>query len=268
MMEAVRNGAWAKCCGGGPTPSYDGLCFTAEEAGSYVNFSVATGTPPVVNLKYSMDYGLSWSKYSLGENIVLQNVGDKVFFEADGSNETISTSNSDRYIFKTSGLFSASGNVMSLLGEDFDSLTSVPHHCFTYLFSGAKITTPPLLPATVLGNSCYARMFQGSVIRCTPLLPADTVVREAYREMFSRCKYIQSCEILVTKGLDAFSALGQMFAHASSLCEIKIAYTGLFTNSFNQWVNDVSPTGKFYYNGTDTTRGISAIPEGWEVLPY
>ena len=45
-------------------------------------------------------------------------------------------------------------------------------------------------------------------------------------------------------------------------------YTGNFsTTDFNYWVSGVASSGTFYYNGSDTTHGVSAIPEGWTVLP-
>ena len=62
-----------------------------------------------------------------------------------------------------------------------------------------------------------------------------------------------------------------MFNGCSSLNEIKIAYDGNFsgtgvpTDAFNNWVNGVSSSGTFYYDGEDTTTGASAIPTGWEV---
>lgn len=62
-----------------------------------------------------------------------------------------------------------------------------------------------------------------------------------------------------------------MFYGCSSLNTIKIAYDGNFsgtgvpTDAFNNWVNGVSASGTFYYDGEDTTTGASAIPTGWEV---
>ena len=64
-----------------------------------------------------------------------------------------------------------------------------------------------------------------------------------------------------------------MFYGCNSLNSIKIAYTGNFSGSgvppyaFNEWVYNVSSTGTFYYDGSDTTTGNSAIPTGWEVQP-
>ena len=65
-----------------------------------------------------------------------------------------------------------------------------------------------------------------------------------------------------------------MFMNCSSLNEIRIAYTGNFsgqdvpTDAFANWVNNVSSTGTFYYDGEDTTTGVNAIPTGWEVKKY
>lgn len=45
-----------------------------------------------------------------------------------------------------------------------------------------------------------------------------------------------------------------------------IDYTGNFSDEyFGEWVDGVASTGTFYYGGTDTTRGTSAIPTGWVV---
>lgn len=62
-----------------------------------------------------------------------------------------------------------------------------------------------------------------------------------------------------------------MFKNCSSLNEIKIDYigdfygTGVLSNAFNKWVQGVSASGTFYYDGEDTTTGINAIPTGWDV---
>lgn len=65
-----------------------------------------------------------------------------------------------------------------------------------------------------------------------------------------------------------------MFNNCTSLNEIKIAYTsdfsgtGVPTDAFNNWVQGVSASGTFYYDGEDTTTGASAIPTGWSVIPF
>lgn len=61
-----------------------------------------------------------------------------------------------------------------------------------------------------------------------------------------------------------------MFYRCSNLNTITLGYTGNFAGApataFNGWVNGVAASGTFYYNGSDTTTGTSAIPSGWTVI--
>jgi hypothetical protein len=65
-----------------------------------------------------------------------------------------------------------------------------------------------------------------------------------------------------------------MFLGCSSLNSIKIGYTGNFsgtgvpTDAFYFWVSGVAASGTFYYNGSDTHSGVSAIPRGWTVQTF
>jgi hypothetical protein len=94
---------------------YQGLKFTAEEAGSTVSIAV-TGSAQSVSLETSTD-GVTWSNFIVGTTtITLTNVGDYVYFRAksDG-NSTINTSEYNYNYFVMSGQIAASGNIMSLL---------------------------------------------------------------------------------------------------------------------------------------------------------
>lgn len=71
-----------------------------------------------------------------------------------------------------------------------------------------------------------------------------------------------------------------MFQNCANLNEIKIGYTGNFDVTYfgrltsmwgttvdTRWMTGVQTTsGTFYYNGSDTTRGPGAIPNGWTVI--
>ena len=61
-----------------------------------------------------------------------------------------------------------------------------------------------------------------------------------------------------------------MFYNCTNLNTIKLGYIGNFadapSNAFNNWVSGVASSGTFYYNGSDTTQGVSAIPTGWTLL--
>ena len=107
-----------------------------------------------------------------------------------------------------------------------------------------SLTTAPELPSTTLADSCYLGMFQGCESLITaPELPATTLARSCYDSMFSMCRNLKT---------------------------ITLGYTGNFADdpltAFNRWVEGVASTGTFYYNGSDTTTGESAIPEGWTIV--
>ena len=87
-------------------------------------------------------------------------------------------------------------------------------------------------------------MFNGcTALTTAPELPATTLANSCYQNMFSGCYNLNT---------------------------IKLGYTGNFANApssaFNNWVSGVASTGTFYYNGSDTTTGVNAIPTGWTVI--
>jgi len=60
-----------------------------------------------------------------------------------------------------------------------------------------------------------------------------------------------------------------MFMQCSLVNSIKIYYTGDFSSEyFNSWAGYVGAQGEFYYNGTDTKRGASGIPNDWTIIPF
>ncbi|MBQ1759569.1 MAG: hypothetical protein IIZ94_07795 [Prevotella sp.] len=60
-----------------------------------------------------------------------------------------------------------------------------------------------------------------------------------------------------------------MFYGCSNLSEIKFHYNGTLSSTYSgDWVNGVAATGIFYYNGSQTARGTSAIPTGWTITPF
>lgn len=148
-----------------------------------------------------------------------------------------------------------SGNINSLLDKNPEQVTSLPELAFASLFSAGnpdysfRDASELTLPATSLGKNCYCRLFYlAASLEKSPYLPATTLADYSYYDMFNGC---------------------------SSLNTIKIAYTGNFSgsgvpteNPFHTWVNGVSTNGTFYYNGSDTTRGASAIPTNWTVQTF
>ena len=163
MLIGMRNAMLAGGAAPGPTPAYWGLCFTAEQANSTVRIW-KSGSPSSKTILYSTD-AVNWSAYTIGTDIVLENVGDKVWMRAGegGNSGGWHTSAMAFYRFKMTGLIAASGNLMSIVDGETETFTA---KVFRSLFQGCtSLTTAPSLPATTLADSCYSQMFYG----CTSL---------------------------------------------------------------------------------------------------
>lgn len=89
--------------------------------------------------------------------------------------------------------------------------------------------------------------------------------------MFYNCtNLVHGPEIMATNLLTLNYTAEYMFQGCSSLQSVKIHATG---NTWNgsatvSWMDGVSSTGTFYYNGTYTGRGASYIPTGWTITPF
>ena len=271
MLIAARNAILADGAAPGPTPAYWGLCFTAEQANSTVAM-VANGSAPSVNLLYSTD-AANWSPFVVGTTTVtLASVGDQVWLKAGSGGNTRIGSGAIRYnTFSLSGQIAASGNIMSLLDGDNESLKIPAAYCFYGLFLNcASLTAAPELPAETLTTRCYGKMFQACTsLTAAPELPAATLGTGSYQDMFRACTSLTAVEIQATSL--ANSSLGTCFAECSSLITIKVHFKQFTGENMANWVRDVAATGTFYCPtalGTNATitRGVSACPEGWTVI--
>ena len=249
----------------------DWLCFTAEEANSTVAMN-ANGSAPTVSLEYSTD-GNTWSPFVVGTTTVtLANIGDKMYMRATSAgNIRIGSSMSDYNKFVMTGKISASGNVNTLLDQNGNATLKI--YCYSYLFGSCEsLTTAPELPATKLADGCYYGMFwRCGSLTTAPALPATTLANRCYNGMFSRCLALESAPELPATTLADY-CYNNLFYGCSNLNTITLGYTGNFANApysaFNNWVSGVAQTGTFYYNGSDTTQGVSSIPTGWTVTPF
>lgn len=254
-----------------PTPTDGPLCFTAEEANSTVAMA-KFGNPSAVSLEYSTD-GNTWSPFVVDTTTVtLANIGDKVYVRATSAGNTkIGTSSSAYHKFVMTGKIAASGNVYTLLDQNGNAVLA--EYCFNGLFRDCtSLTTAPELPATTLANYCYDFMFYGCTSLTTaPELPATALAQSCYSHMFQNCTSLTIAPELPATTLQR-SCYSYMFQNCSNLNTIKLGYTGNFsaapTGAFNQWVSGVAASGTFYYNGSDTTTGVYAIPSGWTVTPF
>lgn len=197
------------------------LTFTANTAGSTVNFSKITSYAPTVSLEYSTDGGSTWSSYpsnTSGQVITLANIGDTVKFR--GTNSSLSTSTvSNR--FSITGSVSASGDVTTLLNPRGVKNLSGRTHCFYKLFQNCTgLTTAPELPSTTLAPGCYNNMFEGCTGLITaPELPATTLTERCYLSMFKNCTNLTTAPELAATELASYCYY-LMFSGCSSLTTV------------------------------------------------
>lgn len=120
----------------------------------------------------------------------------------------------------------------------------------TYYYQGmfegctSLIEAPSFIPL-YLSTSCCERMYAGctSLVKA-PNLPATSLASNCYKEMFDGC---------------------------SNLNYIKASFTyAPSTNTTENWVRGVSPTGTFLKLSSATwdVRGVNGIPDGWEVETF
>ena len=210
---------------------FEGLTFEAKTPNATVYFS--SDMEPWPSLEYSIT-GTAWGSY-YGEEIVLENVGDKVFFR--GNNEsfygmTIVGYNDETGapIYEYAGSqFSCTadcyvyGNIMSILDkENFATATTVPERAFYALFEGNQNISnhpqkPLVLPATTLNISCYENMFKGCTgLTSAPELPATTLGFGCYNSMFFGCTGLTTAPVLPATTL-ADNCYRAMFMNCTSL---------------------------------------------------
>lgn len=229
---------------------FHGLKFTAKEANSTVGMVKSEASSPNVSLEYSVDEGVSWSPFVVGTTTVtLANIDDEMYLRAISTNATMSNGYSTQYNkFVMTGQIAASGNINSLLNKEIDDVsTTAPQNAYVSLFRGctslvdAKNLT---LPCTATSANSYGYMFYGcSNLVSGPEIFATTLGNYSLEHMFDGC---------------------------SVLNEVKLHYTGTINGGpFGSWMTGVQTTaGTFYYNGSSTTHGTSAIPNNWTITPF
>ena len=216
------------------------LTFIAQEANSRVALT-KTGSPAWEG-EYSLD-NENWLPYvpSTTGNITLANIGDRVYFRGNISNN-FSASN---YLkFSMTGRIWAEGNVNSMyVAVDFEELETLSYsYCYSYMFDGCtSLTTTPKLPATTLAEYCYSGMFRGCTsLTDAPELPAETLATRCYNYMFRLCTSLTAAPELSATTL-ALYCYNSMFRECTSLTTApKLPATTLATNCYNSMFQSCS----------------------------
>jgi hypothetical protein len=194
------------------------LYFIAKEAGTTVSYINVGGNSP--DVQYALDFGGPWSPLAEGQEVILENVGDRIFLK--GNNLGGFSHAEDVYTqFKIEGLADLSGSVMSLIDGKGISKVIPNDYCFTHLFENCKINRfmewcP--LPALSLKAYCYSYMFAGceSLLNPVASLPATELAPYCYSHMFEGCTNIPTTIALSAEEL-AEGCYAYMFNRCSML---------------------------------------------------
>jgi len=221
------------------------LTFEAEEAGTFT-FSLPAGvnTSYMTSVAYSLDHGDSWTTLtnsSAIEQITTPEVakGDLVMWKGVGVKTAISGTVYSQFF--STGKFKISGNIMSLLYENFSNqteLTGSQQYAFNNIFKNCKVTDAGelSLPVMTLSNYCYRGMFEDcSELEVTPQLPARTVPSNAYAYMFKGCISLESTPELKATGLGQ-NCYAHMFEGCTSLTSVATLPTPVLANGCYEYM--------------------------------
>ena len=260
------------------------LKFTSIQDNSSIGYSIVGSITKDI---YISEDALTWTSWD-GGAISLNNGEYRYIWN---KSNTLSLNYSNYFNFIMSGKIEASGNCNSMINfsvlrvncyysmfQGCTSLTTAPDlpattlalYCYFSMFQGCtSLTKAPDLPATTLATYCYESMFSGCTsLTKAPDLPATTLADECYMQMFQGCTSLTKAPDLPATTL-AENCYNYMFQGCTNLSSIKLNYTGNFNSTyFNNWVSNVAQSGNFYYNGSDTTHGTSAIPTNWNIKPF
>lgn len=242
--------------GGVPPTTKDYLKFSILTNGTItVNVGWHLTTSELNYISYSKDSGATWTKLqntdrssgmaTIGNFNV--NAGDILLWKGDAIR--LGNGNSDFYTTRFGGTssFDISGNIMSLLSNDFEEMTTMNYsYQFAFLFSTAKVVNAKnLILPTNTQPQCYFRMFKGvTTLVTTPFLPATSTESQCYYGMFdgaSNVNYIKAMHI-----------------------------NNSYNNSMSYWVRNVAASGVFVKNidAEWTKVGIDGVPTGWTTIYY
>lgn len=282
------------------------LTFLAEEAGTFSFYIGANRTAEqVTSVSYSLDNGTTWvttaNTAGTAQTITTPVVkaGKRVIWKGiatrygEGRTDSIRVNN-----FRSTGRFSAYGNIMSMLyGDNFQTdafpegstytfngmfwactkLTdtsglvfpnSTVACCYLTMFSGCTNLTKAVttLPSMSLSSSCYYSMYQN----CTSLttaseLPATTLADYCYQSMYQNCTSLVNGLTLPALIVNKY-AYYNMFNGCSSLNELRMYATNISaTSAAGNMLANVAATGTFYKNAAATWNNNACVPSGWTV---
>lgn len=248
-------------------------------------------------LSYSADSGRTWHSLAHQEQTPLVKAGEKIMFKGSLSS-TYDEFSDGTCTWSSVGRFNAMGNPMSVIRpNDFSSATTCTYGSLKYFFMNCtgltsardlqliattveydaycgmfngctNLVAAPEISATTVYGFSFDRMFSGCTSLVTPpskLLPTSLNMG-SYRNMFAGCTSLTYSPVIYAK-TGAVSCMSYMFSHCSNLSEISCKFTQATQTKTDQWVLQVSPTGRFLkVVSSSWPSGINGIPSGWTVV--
>lgn len=246
----------------------------------------------------SIDGGQTWSAYQSttsgsGTYITTLSAGEKIMFKVNETNHTvytygagISASTSNR--FKTTGRVNISGNIMSLLYDNFIGKTTFKENTsynpprtytnqFNWMFTECKVISAKnlILPATTLTDYCYRDLFNNcEYLVEAPALPATTLAEGCYYRLFNDCTNLTTAPVLPATILTT-KCYYEMFGRNTTSTTDRTALNTVCcyaqdisaTDCLYHWMYNVATSGTFYKDASTTfPSGTSGIPSNWTVV--
>ena len=236
------------------------LWFKATASGTF-KYSGST-------IQYSLNGGQSWTTLASNTNTPTVAAGKVIMWRNKGTKTAVAR-------FSSTANFTAGGNIMSLMSDNFYNLKSIQYaSAFTQTFYGCTRLTSIKdlkLPATSLSQYCYSGMFVGCTNLTevpTDLLPATTLANNCYQGMFQACSSLTTAPTLSAATLAQYCYYG-MFQSCTRLNTVRCYATNISaTNCTTGWLNGVASSGTFYKKSTMNSwpRTTDGIPAAWTVL--
>lgn len=229
-------------------------------------------------IEYSVDGGETWERTfippSTSSNTIINiptiTAGDDVFIRGVGSR--IGTPQASNIITAT-GLFNASGDIMSLLyGSFYEDEYTISGGVYTFksLFANSTIVSAKdLIIKAPVATGCQAMFYNCTNLIYAPELPAETLTDSCYYQMFQKCTSLQSAPELPAKTL-TYRCYREMFSGCSNLSYVKALATSFpARESLLAWLRGVKNVGVFVKDINATWgAGESGIPNNWTVENY
>lgn len=220
-----------------------------EDSEVYFEKDMSTTGADMISVQFSVDKGgWRWVTFSSYSTVIMLSKGSRMRLRGSAEKYgAISNPNEGGYhtgnYFRIRGSANVYGNIMSLCcGDNFKNVTEWNYpNVFPGLFMGSDIISAANL-----------------------ILPLNSVPEWGYADMFRTCSSLVETPYIVATQIGE-SGCRRMFFYCGNVSSVKCNFE-YGSNITQNWLNGVAETGTFYGRDIENwDRGVSGIPEGWEI---